>query len=159
MKTEKLKARIEKMEAELVQMKDELEKIKPSKKMMFPYISGEFYTPCVNYKGDADVDVWHTEEAVFDLNSANLAMTQNEAMRVSKHLFSNIWFTRKALEFADGYKFREGDENISVAYDHNDKCWILVSSYSLEENRVYMTKENADNFIEWLNKHKPNGWD
>ncbi|GEM_PF-6168978 len=157
MKTEKLKARIEKMEAELIKMKAELKQ--EINKPPFPYVSITCYMPCINYEGEVSVDDWHTEKIIETLNNANLAMTQNEAMRVSKHLFSNIWFTRKALEFADGYKFREGDENISVAYDHNDKCWILVSSYSLEENRVYMTKENGYKFIEWLNKHKPNGWD
>lgn len=148
--------KIEQLEKELAELKKEL--LAPEKPM-FPRVSRKCFTPDFNYTGKIIAYLWTSAENVKNLNKANLAMPQEEALLVGKHLYSNIWFTRKALEFADGYNFAEGSENCYVGYSTHSKEWVATTSRYYETSNIYMHPWAAEKFINWLNKYKPEGWD
>ena len=77
---------------------------------------------------------------------------------VAKHIADTNWFIRAAKMFAEGYEFEKGGYNYFVVYDANNKGWDMCCDHRLiNATSVYMSKHQADKFIAWLDKHKPNG--
>lgn len=81
-----------------------------------------------------------------------------QAKLCAKHLRDTFWFTRKAIEFADGYEFVVGVDNFYIEHAFDDMCWVDSVNSRYQNGSIYMNKESANKFCEWLNKHKPNGW-
>ena len=98
------------------------------------------------------------DEKLMAVNNAFTSEAQAKAC--ADHLARNFWFIRKAIEFADGYEVVAGDgaANYCVEFNHAGEAWELDYDMNFQRDSIYMTKESANEFCEWLNEHKPNGW-
>ena len=150
--------RIEEMEQQLAALKAEVETEK--QEPMFPVIEPQQDYYFVNA-------VFAVGETFYGCSQDKLKICANNAYpesqkdlckSVAKHMADTNWFIRKAIEFAQGYEFKPNTDNYCVMFNKKSKEWIK-SSHSIlyVPTTVYMAKEQADKFISWLEKHKPEG--
>ena len=96
------------------------------------------------------------DKCLFDMANYYLLQEIELAEKVAKYYRDNNWFIRKAIEFADGYEFVDGNNNYYVYVNK------VTGSYGVNWSigvfnpvNTYMTKENAEKFKEWLEEYKP----
>ena len=76
--------------------------------------------------------------------------------QVADYLKHTHLFTRKAIEFAQGYKFKTGGLNKYVYYCRHEKNKFStgVNTYVEHPEVVYMTETQAKKFADWCNEHR-----
>jgi len=87
-------------------------------------------------------------------NSGNYYTCENQAEKVAKHLKDTNMFTRKAIEFADDYKFYDNSTGWSVNFYSDENAYFPFKSLNwCSPTSVYMSEENAKRFAKWLNEN------
>lgn len=143
---------IEELQKKIDELKAQCEKQEP----MFELpVAGDF---SYYVESDFSVKSFYIEIPASNTYSVNNFHYKDQAEACAKHFRDTFWFTRKAIEFADGYEFVAGAENYSAGYKTDKNHWCFAISHSFQSGCIYMTEESALKFCEWLDKHKPNGW-
>lgn len=153
-----LKQRIEQMEQQLAQLKAEVQG--EEQEPMFPVIqSAQVY-----YFVNAVFGVGETfygssrDKLKIDANNAYPLDQKDLCEAVAKHYADTNWFVRAAKMFAEGYEFIKGYKNYEVYYDVDSECWDKCQTLcGLSPTTIYMSEEQGDKFIAWLQKYKPEG--
>ena len=153
------KEQLARVEAELAELKLKIEAEEKPVGSMFPALNeGDQYYFLVSR-----FDVGTDENLGDDLDRArcevaNAFTDEVQAQACADYLKDRFWFIRKAIEFADGYKFVNNQDNYTIVFDKMFKGWCSSTDSFYPRNGIYMTKENANKFIDWLNIHKPEGF-
>jgi len=146
--------RIEEMEKQPAALKKE---IVVEDEPMFPVIGdGNVYSHvCNEFEVDSFTNVVDRVDKAL-IGNANAFTDEKQARACGDYLKDRFWFIRKSIEFADGYEFRINVNNFYPCFMGGK--WTLAYSYISKSNCIYMTEEAVNEFCEWLNKHKPNGF-
>ena len=153
------KEQLARVEKELAELKLKIEAEEKAVEPMFPALSvnRDYYYMGSGWDADKDTFTRHgVDRARFDCGNAFTDKSQAKAC--ADYLKDRFWFIRKAIEFADGHEFVNKGLNYKVVFDTESIKWDWLSNSAYDANDIYMTKENADKFIEWLNIHKPDGF-
>ena len=153
------KEQLARVEKELAELKLKIEAEEKAVGPMFPALSfnRDYYYMGSAWGVDKDKFTRHgVDRARFDCSNAFTDKAQAQAC--ADYLKDRFWFIRKAIEFADGYEFGSKGNNYRVVFDAESIMWDWLSNSTYNTNDIYMTKVNANKFIEWLNIHKPEGF-
>lgn len=148
-KIEELRAKIDELEA---QLKAESEPMFDEIKFgdTYYFVGGRF----INTKDAYSVDSVDEER----VKNNNAFKDEKQAQACADYLKDRFWFVRKSIEFADGYEFVKNKHNHFVLFDTSINEWCYTINNYENRGSIYMTKESAIKFCEWLNKHKPEGF-
>jgi len=151
--------RIEQLEKELAELKEQVVS-KPEPMFEIPITESNYYTLCTDIQsGRFQLEIDCGFDSGIQDSSPAIFVDDEECGKVADYLTKNFWFIRKAVEFADGYEFNKSLNNYQVYFDVENKIWNYLSMRTIQASAIFMSQENATKFIEWLNEHKPNGWD
>ena len=158
------KEQLARVEKELAELKLKIEAEEKSVEPMFPAVNhGDAYYLLSSYFSvlrDYNLRDYNSEHSVdrYRCEASSAFTDEAQAKACADYLKDRFWFIRKAIEFADGYEFGSKGNNYRVVFDAESIMWDWLSNSTYNTNDIYMTKVNANKFIEWLNIHKPEGF-
>lgn len=145
---------IEQIEAEIAQLQRDLEQLKnPPKPIIertetYNSINSFFETSC-----DSDDKTTIDDEyfSLYNYYPADGVLCK----QVANYLKRTHLFTRKAIEFADGYEFKKRGTNWFVYFctthgQFDKACRSMCNN----PNTIYLDLESADALADWCNAHK-----
>tara|TARA_R110000850_G_scaffold95716_1_gene200789 strand:+ start:115 stop:609 length:495 start_codon:yes stop_codon:yes gene_type:complete len=110
-------------------------------------VDGTFNTVHIKDRGDPYDTIKYA--------SYNYFADEKQCEAVAKHIGESFLFTRKAIEFADGYEYEFNAPNYLCAFAYNANVFIIDHEWTFKNpTTVYMSKENAKLFTDWCNEHK-----
>lgn len=145
---------IEQLEAEIAQLQQDLERLKSKpepiieRQKTYKFINSYFgFGSYVDTDGKEDRACF----AAYNYYPDNCELCQ----RVANYLRKTHLFTRKAIEFADGYEYKPEMRNYFVIFNKDkDKFESVYDTTTYNPLNTYMFCRDSRNFADWCNEHR-----
>ena len=151
--------KLKELKAKLVELQAQIEAEEESRKQMFwtPKLGEEFFYIDSDLLINSRVyRVDNSEDCKSLIKANNTYELRSDAEAVASHLRGAGWFTRKAIQFSNGYVWTNGYDNCSVYLGRSG--WDIAIDKHNNNGGVYMSWAQALQFAEYLNEYKPDGF-